>query len=365
MILSANASQVRDLANMTTKITNNTNNFNSSRIQDDVRSAIRSNLDGDLPFLDEVADHIIEANPWLERSLLLITTGLLLGAKEEELVHTAASIEYLHAASVLHENIVEIEEFRRTGQEMSGIWGNETSVLLGDYLLSVAFKKLTALGSLEVLESVSRATKKIAKGQVLEISPMQKSVSEGMNTESADGIKGRHKERYFEVMSNRRASLFGAAARSGGIWGEASAKDIDALRLFGFHWGAALALKKEWPMQSSPEDVMGKWNCGQLTFIMCHFRDQIEISAEQDEADSSNGQDFTQFLEEFQKIEWDLNITKFMLDGARQNDMSMMLEFAFNQQLDFARQAMENCDSSALNLGLTSLCGLTPLKTND
>ena len=140
------------------------------------------------------------------------------------------SLEFLNTASTLHQHIKTPENSRRLHKHNKNIWGNEVSVLLGDYLLSISFQILTRLGNLDVLECISLATQNISHGQVLEISKPPHSAT----------IK-----HWRRVILGKFAGLFGAGAQSAAYWG--GADNLTASRLFSFgeHVGMAVKLKND------------------------------------------------------------------------------------------------------------------------
>ncbi len=231
----------------------------SSLVREDlehVQQAIQSNLELHLPFLGKVLQYIIESYRLPLRSIALSLSARMFGYSGESLRHVASVLEYLYTASMLHQNIVITEEFRRHQKEMGNIWGNEASVLLGDYLLSVSFQTMTHLGDFDLMELVAATTQGIARGQVLEISPLPPQRAEA---------------HYLEMMQNKRASLFAAAAKSGGILGKADATTQAALYDYGRNLGLAFQLKEDCISLQDADWLYKRLQERRLIFPVCHL----------------------------------------------------------------------------------------------
>ena len=136
----------------------------------EIQSTIISNLGTSLPFVPQIAEYLVETRYNTLRSKLTIRCASLFGESDSTILDIAGILEYLHAASLLHRWVCKPGESRRKLKPIDDIWGNEASVLLGDYLLSRSFEILSVHGNLDILDTVSDATQKIALGQIMEIS---------------------------------------------------------------------------------------------------------------------------------------------------------------------------------------------------
>lgn len=200
-----------------------------------IETAIQNNVHAHLPLMPPLVSHLLSQHDPI-RSLLAISLAKTQDEFTDPMVNTCSAIEYLHAASILHRRIKTTEEFRRYRKQFTSIWGNEASVLLGDYLLSSAFQTLTRLQNLEILQIVAEATMCIAEGQMLEIS------------HSWDSMSRKH---YEQMIEKKFASLFAVSAQSVGIWLELSQEQKKCLAEIGsqlgmvFHYQADLQKIKE------------------------------------------------------------------------------------------------------------------------
>ena len=195
-----------------------------------IQNAVKKNLGVSLPFLADIAHHIITPHNNSTRSILLLQSAKLFKKPDEAVIDIGSTLEFLHTASALHRHIKEPEYARRHQQNVQKLWGSEASVLLGDYLLSISFQILTRVGNLDVLECVSLATQNISRGQVLEIS------------EPTLTATPKH---WQSVTRDKIAGLFGAAAKSAAYWANATQATASTLFAFGEYVGMAAPLKTE------------------------------------------------------------------------------------------------------------------------
>ena len=210
-----------------------------------INSAIKTNLQGPVPFLSDIIRYLIDSHYTPYRSFLLLRCSELFQPnKTEAAYHTASTLEFLHIASVLHRNISETNQTRRQMRSLDSLWGNEASLLLGDYLLSISFQILTRLEQIEILQCVSWATRNIARGQILEVYERSSSQNDP--------------EKCLQVYREKDASLLAAAAKCGAIWGEADSNLQEQLMTFGEKWGVALVLKNDLQILDNPQQLEEK-----------------------------------------------------------------------------------------------------------
>ena len=205
-----------------------------------INSAIKTNLQGPVPFLSDIIRYLIDSHYTPYRSFLLLRCSELFRPDQTEAAfHTASTLEFLHIASVLHRNISETNQARRQMRSLDSLWGNEASLLLGDYLLSISFQILTRLEQIEILQCVSWATRNIARGQILEVSERSSSQNDP--------------EKCLQVYREKDASLLAAAAKCGAIWGGGDSNLQEQLMTFGEKWGVALVLKNDLQILDDPQ----------------------------------------------------------------------------------------------------------------
>lgn len=191
-------------------------------------SLIRTRLASDVVLVNQVAEYIIHSGGKRIRPLVTILAGRAVNAKGASLAASAAIVEFIHTATLLHDDVVDGSDLRRGRDTANAVWGNEASVLVGDYLYSRAFEMMVELGSMRVMDVMASATNKIAEGEVLQL----------MNAHDADTTE----QRYFDVIYRKTAKLFEAGAQIAAILANASAAHEQALLRYGKHLGIAFQL---------------------------------------------------------------------------------------------------------------------------
>ena len=178
--------------------------------------------------IPDVARHLIASGGKRLRPMLTLATAGLCGYQGEGHVKLAASVEFMHTATLLHDDVVDQSDMRRGKLAARMLWGNEASVLVGDFLLGQAFKMMVEVGSLPCLDVLSTSAVVIAEGEV-----MQLSAAKDTQTSEDD---------YLAVIRAKTAALFGAACEVGAILGQRSKADIAACRSYGLNLGIAFQL---------------------------------------------------------------------------------------------------------------------------
>src|SRR3990167_2052138 len=193
-----------------------------------VDGIIRAQLVSRVPLVEKIGDYIISAGGKRLRPLLVLLSGKALGIEGDNLRLLAATIEFLHTATLLHDDVVDMSDMRRGRSTANAQWGNAQSVLVGDFLYSRSFEMMVELGSMPVMKILSKATRVIAEGEVLQLSKIR----DASTTE----------ETYMEVIRGKTAMLFEASTHSAAALAGANAEQSEALRTFGDHLGVAFQL---------------------------------------------------------------------------------------------------------------------------
>jgi len=193
-----------------------------------VNQLILSKAGSDVQMIPEVANHLISSGGKRLRPMLTIASASMFGYQGEHHVKLAASVEFMHTATLLHDDVVDESDMRRGKKTARIVWGNQASVLVGDFLLGQAFKMMVEVGSLEALDVLSTAATVIAEGEVLQLS-----VAKNMETTEDD---------YLQVIKAKTAALFAAASEVGPIVAGASKADRAALRSYGMNLGYAFQM---------------------------------------------------------------------------------------------------------------------------
>jgi octaprenyl-diphosphate synthase len=211
-----------------------------------VDAAIRTGLKSIVPLVDQIAEHIIAGGGKRLRPLLVVLAGRACGAggstagTDAAPVQAAAFIEFIHTATLLHDDVVDMSALRRGRDTANEVFGNQASVLVGDFVYSRAFQMMAAVHSQRVIEIMAEATNVIAEGEVLQL----------MNARDPDTTEAR----YFEVIQRKTAQLFQAGAEVAAVVCGAPPAVQQALARYGKHLGTAYQLVDDvLDYQSDPE----------------------------------------------------------------------------------------------------------------
>jgi len=193
-----------------------------------VNHTILSRTGSDVGMIPEVANHLISSGGKRLRPILTLATAGLCSYSGDGHIKLAASVEFMHTATLLHDDVVDESDMRRGQLAARVLWGNEASVLVGDFLLGQAFKMMVEVGSLQCLDVLSSAAAVIAEGEVMQLSAAKDTAT----TEDA----------YLAVIRAKTAALFAAACEVGPILAQRSKAEIEACRGFGANLGIAFQL---------------------------------------------------------------------------------------------------------------------------
>lgn len=197
-------------------------------VEDDMRAVdalIRQRLSSDVVLIRTLGEYIIASGGKRLRPALVLLAARAAGY-EGDLHHVLATvIEFIHTATLLHDDVVDESTLRRGRETANHVWGNDASVLTGDFLYSRAFQMMVELDSFEVMKVLADATNRIAEGEV-----MQLMYSHDPDLAEAD---------YLEVMDRKTASLFSAGCRLAAVLAQRSSGDCDAMAAYGRHLGIA------------------------------------------------------------------------------------------------------------------------------
>lgn len=218
-----------------------------SLIADDMKAVdavIRRRLHSDVALVSQVAEYIIGGGGKRMRPALVLMSAEAMGYEGDKHHELAAVVEFIHTATLLHDDVVDESELRRGRDTANALFGNAASVLVGDFLYSRAFQMMVGVGSMRVQQVLADATNVIAEGEVLQL----------MNCHNADIDI----EEYLQVIRYKTAKLFQAAARLGAILGGATPEVEEGLARYGMHLGTAFQLVDDILDYSGQEAETGK-----------------------------------------------------------------------------------------------------------
>jgi octaprenyl-diphosphate synthase len=209
-----------------------------------VNQVIVENMDSPVALIPQLAGHIVAAGGKRLRPVLTLAAARLCGYEGERQVRLAACVEFIHTATLLHDDVVDESLLRRGRDTANALWGNQPSVLVGDFLFARAFELMVADGSLKVLKILSKASSVIAEGEVLQL----------MTTNDTSTSE----EAYLDVIRAKTATLFAAAARIGAVIADRPKVEEEALESYGMNLGIAFQLIDDVLDYSAVQAELGK-----------------------------------------------------------------------------------------------------------
>ena len=283
-----------------------------------LESTIQKLITTKIGFIKEIVNHIIRSGGKRVRPILIILTARLCGYKGEKHIPYAAIIEFIHTATLLHDDVVDNAQTRRGSSTANTLWGNEPSVLVGDFLFSKSFELMAHNGNEEIMRIMSEATTSLAEGEILE----------RLKTCDIDTTE----EEYFEIIKNKTASLFSAACEVGAILGRVNQTKRAALRDFGYNLGMAFQLTDDVLDYTSYDAVLGKrvgtdLKEGKVTLPLIHAL----VSSAEKEKDYINtvinntkvtARDFVRvgkIIKKYGGVEYTTNATRQFIEKAKLN----------------------------------------------
>lgn len=209
-----------------------------------VNELIERRLYSEVELINQLSHYIINSGGKRLRPALVLLSARAFGYRGNQHIELAAIIEFIHTATLLHDDVVDASKLRRGHLTANQRWGNEASVLVGDFLYSRAFQMMVDLGSLRVMEILSDATNVIAEGEVLQL----------LNRHDPATTE----ELYLQVIRNKTAKLFEAAGQTGAILAGRSPAEEQAMADYGLHIGTAFQLIDDVLDYSATSDALGK-----------------------------------------------------------------------------------------------------------
>lgn len=209
-----------------------------------VNKLIVEQLHSDVGLVENIGQYLVEAGGKRLRPLLVLLASRALGYQGEQHLKLAAIIEFIHTATLLHDDVVDVSNLRRGRLTANAKWGNAPSVLVGDFLYSRAFQLMVELGEMQVMRILADTTNIISEGEVQQL-------VNARNPEIGESA-------YFDVIHKKTAILFASAAESAAVLAQADDARREAFRLYGYHIGMAFQLVDDLLDYSGDSESMGK-----------------------------------------------------------------------------------------------------------
>ena len=212
-----------------------------------INSIIIEKLGSNIPLIHEIASYLILSGGKRLRPLLTSCSFRLFEKNTNENINhigLAAAVEFIHAATLLHDDVIDESKKRRGNLSVNEVWGNKTSLLVGDFLFSRAFQLMAKYGNTAVLKLLSDTSVIISEGEMLEL--------------SNDKDPTINEDVYYDVINGKTASLFSAACQVGGMSAQGSDKEVEYLKSFGANFGMSFQLIDDAIDYSSSNITLGK-----------------------------------------------------------------------------------------------------------
>jgi len=210
-----------------------------------VEELIEEKLKSDVNLIEKMSSHHLSSGGKRLRALLTLESARLTGYKDNiRDINLAACVELIHSATLLHDDVIDESDLRRGIKTTNSIWGNQSSILVGDYLLSRCFEMMVEDGDLEILKLLSSTSAKIAQGEVLQL----------QHKGEADLLE----ETYIDIINLKTASLFSAATKTGACLSRTNVKEKKALESYGRNLGLAFQIADDALDYYAKEKLFGK-----------------------------------------------------------------------------------------------------------
>jgi len=298
-----------------------------------VELQFRKDLESDVPLIRKVGEYVLSSGGKRVRPALLLLAARLCGYQGRQAVPLASVVEFIHTATLLHDDVVDSATLRRGLASANTLWGNEASVLVGDFLFSKSFSLMVEVGSLDILRVFSGATTVIAEGEVMQL----------LCTGEIDLTE----DRYIGVVRSKTAILMSAACEAGAILGAASTERTKALADFGMSLGIAFQLMDDTLDYIATEEDFGKsighdLEEGKITLPLIHTlrqcssdeRAAIEAVIEKDEMTLDEFRHVSGLVQQYGGIEYTVNSARRHIQECRAHlelfDMSPVRDALFD-----------------------------------
>ncbi|MCW9024130.1 MAG: octaprenyl diphosphate synthase [Gammaproteobacteria bacterium] len=211
---------------------------------DKVNACIQSRLQSEVVLINQIGAYIINSGGKRLRPVIHLLAARALDYQGSQHIDLATIIEFIHTATLLHDDVVDSSELRRGQETANHLFGNEASVLVGDFLYSRAFEMMVDVNRMPVMDIMAHATNTIAEGEVQQL----------LNVHDADTTEAR----YLEVIHNKTAKLFESASQLGAVIAERSKTEEQAMKAYGMHLGCAFQLIDDVLDYSASSEELGK-----------------------------------------------------------------------------------------------------------
>ena len=308
---------------------------------DAVDKLIIQRLQSDVVLINQIGAYIVHSGGKRLRPMIVLLAAQACAYSGNRHIDLAAVIEFIHTATLLHDDVVDGSDLRRNRETANAVWGNEASVLVGDFLYSRAFEMMVDVGQMQVMDILSHATNRIAEGEVLQLLNVH-----NPETSEAD---------YMEVIKRKTATLFEAGARLGGVIAGVAQTQQQALANYGLHLGIAFQLVDDALDYNASNSDIGK-NIGD---DLAEGKPTLPLIQAMKQADEADRRRLAQVIEHGGLDEIDFVMQTIHGSGA----------IAYTQQLaqrqvELAKQALACLPETAYRQALADLADFSVARTH-
>jgi octaprenyl-diphosphate synthase len=209
-----------------------------------IEEALKEQFSSHIAFINEVSGHILFAGGKRLRPLLTVCAAKLCGRQEESLYELSAVPEYLHAASLLHDDVVDTGEMRRGKTPAYKVWGNSAAVLVGDFMYARAIELASRFGDVRIARAIAKTVALMAEGEIIQLLHAK--------------VPSFDEKTYFDVVYRKTAALISTSCRIGALWAHASHEQTEAITMYGMNIGQAFQLVDDVLDYTAEADELGK-----------------------------------------------------------------------------------------------------------
>jgi octaprenyl-diphosphate synthase len=274
-----------------------------------VEEELERNIQSEVALIPTLGKHILNSGGKRFRPLILILSARFCGYQGNEHIALAGILEFIHTATLLHDDVVDNAKIRRGNVSAHTIWGNQASILIGDFFFAQSFSLISQTQNWRLLKVLTEATSKLAKGEILDL------VKE-RDTSCTE-------EDYLAIVIHKTASLIEAASHMGGILGEVNDEDEMAMKLFGYHVGIAFQCMDDTLDYIATQEELGKdigkdLQEGKITLPLIHAlekaspaeKQKVVSALEQEKLEEQALEDILTLINRYEGIEYSIQKAK-------------------------------------------------------
>ncbi len=308
---------------------------------DAVDKLIIQRLQSDVVLINQIGAYIVHSGGKRLRPMIVLLAAQACGYNGNRHIDLAAIIEFIHTATLLHDDVVDGSDLRRNRETANAVWGNEASVLVGDFLYSRSFEMMVDVGQMRVMDILSHATNRIAEGEVLQLLNVH-----NPETSEAD---------YMEVIKRKTATLFEAGARLGGVIAGVTEDQQQALADYGLHLGIAFQLVDDALDYNASNSDIGK-NIGD---DLAEGKPTLPLIQAMKEANEADRQRLVQIIEN-----GGLDQIDFVMQAIHASGAIRYTQQLAQQEAALAKASLDCLPETAYRQALADLADFSVARTN-